>query len=180
MKFSRVWAMPSRDTLSVPEMRDFARQFTMHSKASIDPFARNCRLATVTNDLNPDTAAQHHMDAEEFPLSMAGRTFDVAIFDPPYSPRQVSECYQQVGLETSMQDTQAGAWARWRDALDPLIVPGGVVVSYGWNSNGMGKGRGYELIEMLIVAHGGMHNDTICIAERKLQPAAQLFQMEAA
>ena len=31
----------------------------------------------------------------------------------------------------------------------------------------MGTGRGYELVEVMLVAHGGAHNDTICIAERK-------------
>jgi hypothetical protein len=31
----------------------------------------------------------------------------------------------------------------------------------------MGIGRGYELLETLLVAHGGGHNDTICIAEKK-------------
>ncbi len=66
-----------------------------------------------------------------------------------------------------MQDTQSSFWSKLRDAIDRLIVPGGVVLSFGWNSNGMGIGRGYELLEVLMVAHGGAHNDTICIAERK-------------
>jgi len=31
----------------------------------------------------------------------------------------------------------------------------------------MGKSRGYILEDLLLVCHGGAHNDTICIAERK-------------
>ena len=58
-----------------------------------------------------------------------------------------------------------------RDALDPLIVAGGVVLSFGWHSNGMGRNRGYETEEILLVRHGGAHNDTICLAERKVAPA---------
>ena len=57
---------------------------------------------------------------------------------------------------------------RVRDALDPLITPGGVVLSFGWSSNGMGLGRAYQIEEILMVAHGGAHNDTICMVERKL------------
>jgi len=33
---------------------------------------------------------------------------------------------------------------------------------------GMGKGLGYEIVEILLVCHGSDHNDTICLAERKL------------
>ena len=48
-----------------------------------------------------------------------------------------------------------------------MIRPGGIVVSCGWNSNGMGIKRGYILREVLLVAHGGNHNDTICTVEQK-------------
>jgi hypothetical protein len=54
------------------------------------------------------------------------------------------------------------------------MQPGGIVLSFGWQSAGMGIGRGYELIETMLVAHGGGHNDTICIAERKLSDTSQL------
>ncbi len=30
------------------------------------------------------------------------------------------------------------------------------------------KKRGFKLIDVLLVAHGGHHNDTICIVEEKL------------
>jgi len=42
------------------------------------------------------------------------------------------------------------------------------VLSFGWNSVGMGITRGYEIVEILLVCHGGAHNDTICIAEKKI------------
>jgi hypothetical protein len=32
----------------------------------------------------------------------------------------------------------------------------------------MGKNRGFEIQEILLVAHGGNHNDTICVVEKKL------------
>ena len=168
MIFNRVWAMPNHDTFSIPPIGAFVRRYLVNSQVSVDSFARNKDWATYTNDLNPDTSAQNHMDAEDYLHSMQGQFIaDLGILDPPYSPRQISECYAQVGRKATMRDTQSGWWKRIRDALDPLIVPGGIVLSFGWNSNGMGKTRGYELLDVLLVAHGGAHNDTICIAERK-------------
>jgi hypothetical protein len=54
------------------------------------------------------------------------------------------------------------------DAITDKIRPGGLAISWGWNSNGFCKRRGYELIHMVVVAHGGHHNDTICTVERKV------------
>lgn len=86
------------------------------------------------------------------------------------SPRQISECYKSIGLKVGMEETQnARLYKRVRDAMDQIILSDGIVLSFGWNSAGMGVKRGYEMIELLLVAHGGGHNDTICVAERKLQ-----------
>jgi hypothetical protein len=43
------------------------------------------------------------------------------------------------------------------------------VLSFGWNSAGMGKKYGFEQIEIMLVCHGAAHNDTICLAERRRQ-----------
>lgn len=94
--------------------------------------------------------------------------FDTVIFDPPYSPRQISECYQAVGKPVGMAETQnARLYKIVRDGLDAILKPGGTALSFGWNSGGFGKTRGYTMGEILLVAHGGAHNDTICVAERK-------------
>jgi hypothetical protein len=67
-----------------------------------------------------------------------------------------------------MAGTQCGAlFRRVRNALDPIIPVGGIVLSFGWQSAGMGVGRRYEIVEIMLVAHGGAHYDTICTAERK-------------
>lgn len=172
MKVSRVWAMPNHDTFSIKPIGEFVRRYMQG--VSVDPFARNKEWATHTNDLNPETAAQHHMDAEAFCLMLAGKgvVADVALFDPPYSPRQISECYKSIGLEVGMKETQSAVlYQRVRNAIAPMVKPHGIVLSFGWNTVGMGKGRGFELIEIMLCCHGGAHNDTICIAERKLPEA---------
>ncbi len=171
MKFSRVFCMPCADTFSIKPIREFVGRYLAEAKVSVDPFARDKLLATYTNDLCPNTKAAHHMDAEDFckMLGVEGISADLGLFDPPYSPRQISEVYKSVGREVGMASTQNGAlYRRVRDALDHLIKPGGVVLSFGWNSAGMGIKRGYQIKEIMLVAHGGGHNDTICLAEGKL------------
>lgn len=54
------------------------------------------------------------------------------------------------------------------NAICDHVAPGGHAITFGWNSNGFGKNRGFEAVEILIVAHGGHHNDTLCVVERKL------------
>ena len=46
-------------------------------------------------------------------------------------------------------------------------MPQTVVLSFGWNSTGMGSG--FEPVEIMLVAHGGAHNDTICFAEKMVE-----------
>jgi hypothetical protein len=183
MTFTRAFSMPNAETFSMPPVEAFVRRYLAASKCSVDPFARNKRWATVTNDLSPDTVAEYHMDAEAFLLEMKaqGKMFDLALFDPPYSPRQISECYRGIGMEVGMKETQnAALYRRVRDALTPVLTPNAIVLSFGWNSNGMGKRRGWEITETLLVAHGGGHNDTICIAERRVVRNDLLTALEAA
>lgn len=172
--FSREWAMPHGDTFTVQPIGEFVQRYLACSKLSVDPFARNNQWATYRNDINPQTRATYHMDAEAFLHFMAedegdcltGK-IDLAILDPPYSPRQISELYKQMGRKPVRADTQnAALYSRVRSALLPLLTKGATVLSFGWNSAGMGKG--FRQKEILLVNHGGAHNDTICLAECRL------------
>ncbi len=173
---SRVWAMPSADTFDVPPIAGFVQKYLLRSYVSVDPFARNKRWATYTNDLNPETAATEHMDAEDFLRQRCDIGPDLIIFDPPYSPRQISECYKQFGREVTGEDTQnAALYSRVKSAIREIALSDTVVLSFGWNSAGMGKG--WELLELLLVCHGGAHNDTICMAERKASNPQRELQL---
>ena len=135
-------------------------------------FARNSRFGTLTNDLNPETEATHHLDALEFLSGLVAESVqaDAVLFDPPYSPRQVMECYQGIGRTMTQADGQ-GTWYAEKSAIDRLLQPGGIVICCGWNSQGMGGINKFALDELLLVAHGSSHNDTIVTVERKMQAA---------
>ena len=169
--------MPSADTFSVPCIGEMVKRYLAAAKISCDPFARNKRWATHTNDLNPKTEAEYHMDAEDFlkMLAAQGVRCDLAILDPPYSPRQISECYKEAGITVGMKETQnAALYARTKSALLPILTPDAIVLSFGWNSAGMGKKHGFEQIEIKIVCHGSAHNDTICLAEIRMEKPPEL------
>ena len=166
MKFERKWAMPSADTFSIKPIGEFVKRYMTNRRISVDPFARNCNWARCTNDLNAETLAQRFL--RDFTFADRQGIVDLLLFDPPYSPRQISECYKSVGREVGIKGTQnAALYKRCRDAAIPILAANAVVLSFGWNSTGMGKERGFEIIEILLVCHGGGHNDTICLAERK-------------
>lgn len=178
--FSQKWAMPSADTFSIQPIGNFVNRYLEKSTVSIDPFSRNKRWATHTNDINPETAAEHHLDAITFLKLLAEKEVkaDLVIFDPPYSPRQISECYKAIGLTPTMKDTQSGRFFKeCRDAMMPLLTPDAIVLSFGWNSVGMGKERDFEQIEILLCCHGGAHNDTICLAEQRILPQNQQLKI---
>lgn len=172
IQFSRQWAMPSADTFSIPPIGEFVKKYLRESKVSVDPNARNKRWATYTNDLNPDTAAEYHKDAIVFLryLKMCGVKVDLVIFDPPYSRHQVKEVYQGIGRHYGLHDAQYHSinWKTEREIINLILDIGGIVLSFGWHTNGMQQSGCYEIIEQMNVAHGGAHNDTICMAERKI------------
>ncbi len=176
MNITRAWAMPNSDTFSVPPIGEFVKKYLRNSLISVDPFARNKEWATYTNDLNHETAAQYHLDALEFLEGLAEQEVkaDLIFFDPPYSPRQLAECYKQVGRKATMQDTQAKSWSDWKNAIANISADSATVLSFGWNTVGMGKKRGFEIAEIMMVCHGGQHNDTICMAETKIAKLPEL------
>lgn len=176
----RVWAMPSKNTFDIPPIRAIVRQYLNASQVSVDPFARNTRLATYTNDLNPDTAADSHSEAGEFISGLLERGIraDLVLFDPPYSPHQTKECYAGFGHSMAYEDDARHGWSKTRKLIALLLDQNGVAISFGWDSIGV-MGRLGSIEQMLTVCHGIGHNDTIVTVERKSESAQNsLFDAE--
>ena len=108
------------------------------------------------------------VDALEFLSTFSDNSVDGVLFDPPYSLRQLKECYNNLGRYITGDESRT-IYTKWKDAISRVIKPGGKCISFGWNTNGLGKGRGFEIERILLVAHGGGHNDTLVTVERKMQ-----------
>lgn len=177
LRIERAWAMPSKNTFTVPPIKAFVQE-EMGEGLWIDPFSCGCRIAQVTNDLNPEVDADFHMDALDFLKQFDDESVDGVLYDPPYSPRQVAECYEGVGREVTMETTQASFWARHKSEMARIVKRGGRVLAFGWNSGGVGKKYGFEMTRVLLVAHGGAHNDTICTSEYKFGHAQTTLDLQ--
>ena len=94
--------------------------------------------------------------------------FNGILYDPPYSFRQISEHYKHLGRKVTQKDTSMAFYEKTKSAFCELIKPGGYAISFGWNSNGFGKARGFKIVEILMVAHGGSKHDTIVVVEQKV------------
>jgi hypothetical protein len=171
---TRAWAMPDSSTFQIPPIAALIANEFRTARAACDPFVNNSpfKYRCVTNDVDPDIEADFTMDALDFLRTRADREFDLVLFDPPYSPRQVAEVYKKVGRTVNLQTTQASFWGDLKREIRRVLALGGCVVSCGWNSGGVG-GPMMQLERVLLVAHGGYHNDTIVTVERKM--AEQLF-----
>lgn len=166
------WAMPNKNTFSIKPISELIERYVKSTPGYwIDPFCGENPYATplLKNDLNPTFDAAYHMNALDFLklIIHPSKNYNM-FFDPPYSPRQISECYKSVGIATNMQTTQSKWYADIKDEIARIIPSGNIVISASWNSNGIGMSRGFEQEEILMVAHGGWHNNTIVVVERKV------------
>lgn len=166
MSFIREWAMPSKWTFEIPPIKRLLDDYGV-GHGWIDPFCGEKSIAEFRNDLNPaNTNAQYHMEALDF-LTLKDWPIVGALFDPPYSLTQVARSYSDIGLKFKGKENPTGGFPKVKDRIAELLPRRGICISFGWNSNGLGKKRGMKVIEVLLVSHGGNRNDTICTVEIK-------------
>ena len=163
----RIWSMPSKNTFEIPPIKMLLTEEVDLTKIWIDPFANRNKIAKITNDLSYEFETDYHMDALDFLDMFDDESVDGVLYDPPYSPRQVSECYNKVGYNVTWDTTKASFWANHKKAISRIVKVGGKVITFGWNSGGIGYQYGFEIQRILLVPHGGWHNDTICTVEIK-------------
>lgn len=161
--------MPNKNTFDIKPINNLITKYTsvVAGGVIIDPFANKNKIATITNDINDEFETDYHLDATDFLKVFKDNTVDMVLYDPPYSPRQVSECYKNLGMSVNMQTTQASYWSKQKEQIARIVKKDGYVITCSWNSGGIGKKYGFEIIEILLVPHGGWHNDTIVVVERK-------------
>ena len=166
--------MPNKWTFTIKPIAELLARYVGDGKGWVDPFAGQTSPAEFTNDISPDSKAVYHLEATEFAHILEGNHHGI-LFDPPYSLEQCKRVYESVHRRFTMRDGQiCGRWTEIKDILSRKLVTGGHVISFGWNSEGFGVGRGFLLEEILLIAHGSGHNDTIVTVEQKMQSYLQL------
>ena len=171
MKITRTWSMPNKNTFKIKPIAELLDEYVTGG-TWIDPYANNYKfykdIKFITNDLNPEYDTMYHMKAIDFLKIIDTNSANGVLYDPPYSVRQVSECYKKFGYEVTNEDTRADFYTKDKKEIARILRTGGISISFGWNTVGIGKTNGFEIIEVLLICHGGTHNDTIVTVERKL------------
>lgn len=173
MNIERKWAMPNKWTFTIKPIKELLEQEMVNKEHEVwvDPYAGMYSPANIRNDLNPASNAESHMDALEFLKSLSDLSVDGVLYDPPYSPRQVKECYDKFGI--SGWNGRADFWSDAKNEIARILKPNGKCICFGWNSMGLGRSRDFEMQRILLVPHGGNHNDTICTVEIKIVEGAK-------
>lgn len=160
--------MPNKWTFKIKPIAELLKEEVRQEELWIDPFAGECSPAKITNDLNPERDTMYHLEALDFLKTFEDCSVDGVLYDPPYSQRQVKECYDSIQGNIKWNGEMT-FWSLSKDEISRIVKPGGKVICFGWNSMGCGKNRGFKLERILLVPHGGSRNDTICTVERKVQ-----------
>lgn len=166
MEINRHWSMPNKNTFDIKPIKKLIQKYW--HKNSIDPFSNSNNIASITNDIDNQFKTNYNLDATDFLKIFNDISIDLVLYDPPYSPRQVSEVYKKFGRTVNMKTTQSSYWSNHKKEISRIIKLGGCCITFGWNSGGIGKKYGFEIVEILLVSHGGWHNDTICTVEKKI------------
>ena len=143
----RKWAMPSHKTFTIKPFKELIANELGNDY--IDPFPYPFK-----------------QDAIDYLKTFSNNSQKYLVFDPPYSQRQLKEMYNNNGISFE-HPMNASYWSNCKKEISRIIKSSGKVISFGSNSNGIGKKYGFEIIKIVLVAHGGQHNDTIATVEIK-------------
>jgi len=146
---------PRKYTFEQPKLKEWCEKwckgevlnlFAGKTKLNVDEFR-----VDSDKEMNPGFCG----DAYEF-ITTTMMKFDTVVYDPPYNIRKAREKYggRYIGIGTKI-----------KNGLPKILNENARIISFGYDSVGMAKIRGFEKIALCVVCHSGDHNDTICLVE---------------
>lgn len=150
MEIERVWAMGNHRTFEIPPIRRLIQEERI-SGLTIEPFPFESKV-----------------DVFDYLKSFHDNSADFGLIDPPYTKRQVSEHYHELGIPINGWHTSSGWTAKVKFEVGRVMKIGGKTITFGYNSTGIGRTNGFKISRILMVCHGGDHYDTICTVEQKV------------
>lgn len=163
--------MPNKWTFEIKPVKEYLQATTLFGY-TLFPFAGKTRILDspthlhidINPDMNPDILGDSRDVLKTFVEDY--RRFNTIVLDPPFSFFQAVRTYGN----KKMSDI-----SYIKDLCNQLLLPRGKVISFGFNSTGMGKKRGYIKQELHIFNHGGNHNDMMMLVERKRLSLEEFF-----
>lgn len=159
MEFTYLSQPPKRYTFEQPKLKLWCEEWCRGKVLNLFAGKTKLNVDEYRVDMDKNCSADYHGDAYTF-VTTTQMKFDTIIFDPPYNLRKAREKYQgrYIGLATKI-----------KNELPKILNINGRIISFGYDSVGMSRSRGFEKIAICLVCHNGDHNDTICVVEEKKQ-----------
>lgn len=150
--------MPSLWTFTINPIKELLKEEVAGLTA--DPFAGKNSPAHDKNDINTEIDCGSNLDALTWLKGLDNSKYDTVLYDPPYSITQAKNYGKK-------EFGSMRYWAECKNEVSRILKAGGKAICFGWTSQGLGKGRGFEMKRILLVPHGGSKNDTIVTVEVK-------------
>ena len=171
----RVWAPLNRYTFEIPVVSELLDRYMGDGVGWADPFAGHSAIAEFRNDLDPTSPQPSHEDAKEW-VSDLPSGLNGVVLDPPYTKEQISRHYKEAGKHATSLDTSNNFYARVQDVVAKKVRPDGIVISFGYTGIGLGRGRCFAEVEVLVLVHGAGHYATHVVVEKK-SPTIEQYRM---
>jgi len=112
-------------------------------------------------DLDHECPADFHMDAKDYVdlCIKDNHRFHTIILDPPWSLRQSRECYDGRWI---------GNLTEIKNKILTICYPDTRIITFGRDTVGMSKKRGFKKIAICLTCHGGANCDSIGLVEEKI------------
>lgn len=154
---NRIWEMPCKWTFKMRAIQSLFKKYKVGS-GWIDPFPGRLSPAAFKNEKE---------DGLEFLKAQSYNFFDGCLFDPPYSVEMCLRKYKPKWGGTAGRDEYH---QKCKKEIARILKPGGITISFGWNSGGIGKKNGFNIIEILLIYHGSAgvcRHDTIVTIDKR-------------
>ena len=165
LKFTYLKQPPRKYTFQMPKVKEWVEKRCVGKVLNLFAGKTLLEVNEVRVDIDRENAiADYYMDAFEFVSTWKGKKFDTVILDPPYRIRKSMEKYH--GCVVS-------SYQKIRRNLVKILTRNATVISLGYNSSSIGLG--FEKKEICLVHHGGAHNDTIILLEKRVGSIEDYF-----
>lgn len=153
---------PRRYTFEQPKLKEWLESWCKGTVLNL--FAGTTILNVekeIRVDIDKDVNADYTMDSFDFVnmwINEKKELFDTIVLDPPYSLRKSREKYE---------GRYIGSFTKIKNLLPLILKDEGRIITFGYDSVGMSKSRGFTKIAICLVCHSGDHDDTVSVVEEK-------------
>jgi hypothetical protein len=157
IEFTYISQPPKCYTFEQPQVKKWVENHCQGKVLNL--FAGKVKLDVneIRNDIDTSMDCDYHKDAYDLICQIKDK-FDTIILDPPYSLRKSREKYG---------DRYIGSFTKIKNKLYSILNENGIIITFGYDSVGMSKSRGFEKKAILLICHNGDHDDTIGLVENK-------------